>query len=111
MLGSIIVSNKNVPIEKFDKFSYPYGIDSVNDLKTLNKAQLHTNMIASCLPFFVFEVRETMHCFDIFRRNHAAVGDNILIVSEPISEENIEHLGGCTLLLPLFYLARKCKIM
>ena len=85
MIGSVLVSNKNIPAEKFDATSFPYGIDSVDHLKILNKTQLPTNMIASCLPLFLFEVRETMHCFDIFRRNHSVVGENTLIVSEPIS--------------------------
>lgn len=105
MIGGVMMSNKNIGLDKFDMVNYPYGVDSINDLKTLAKNNIQAGVITSCFPFFVFEVRETMHCFDIFKRNHSAISDNIVVVSEPITEASIDSLGGCQLLLPLFYLA------
>ena len=57
MIGSIIVSNKNIGLDRFETNNYPYGIDSLNHLKSLNKTNMPLAIICSCLPFCTFEVR------------------------------------------------------
>lgn len=86
MIGNVLVSNKNIPLEKLDMNTYPYGIDSIDHLIALNKTSIPANSICSCLPFYTFEVREVLHCFDVFHRNHSAISDNIVTVGLPISE-------------------------
>ena len=111
MIGNVLVGNKNIQLEKFDVESYPFSIDSISDLKSLTKTGIPSSIIASCLPILTFEVRESMHCFDCFKRNHSIIGDNVVIVDKPTIETNIEHLGGCVVLLPLFYLASTFLVM
>jgi|JI7StandDraft_1071085.scaffolds.fasta_scaffold793170_1 hypothetical protein len=54
MIGSIIVSNKNIGLDRFETNNYPYGIDSLNHLKSLNKTNMPLAIICSCLPFCTF---------------------------------------------------------
>lgn len=105
MIGSVLLSNKFVSLEKFDTNTFPYGIDSISHLKALNKTNIPGSVILSCIPFFIFQVRETFHCFDIFKRNHSSISENILAI-DSVRENNLDQLGGWSLLQPLFYLAR-----
>jgi hypothetical protein len=85
--------------------TYPYGVDSIDHLIKLNKTSIPSGVILSCLPFWTFEVREVLHCFDIFQRNHSTISDNIVVVGQALSGDSLDHLGGCRMVLPLFYLA------
>jgi hypothetical protein len=106
MLGSVLLSAKPITLERFSMEAFPYGVDSVDGLVQLGKTGIPSSVVLGCLPFMTFEGRECLHCFDIFRRNHSVVPENVVVVGQPCTEDAIEHMGGCALLLPLFYLAR-----
>lgn len=54
MIGGVMISNKGIGLDKFDMINYPYGVDSINDLKSLNKTSIPAHVITSCFPFFTF---------------------------------------------------------
>ena len=113
MLGSTIIANRCWDIQnKFSYAEYPFGLDNWNSLIKLNDTnQLHSTIIFCSLPFTCFSDRELFGSFDVFKKSHVLVGENVSYYENMVVENNWQILGGIKIILPMFYLASNQSII